>query len=200
MSNKGKAYKPRTRTNFTDTRVRALKPKKTQYHAWDEGTGSARGLGILVSPTGTKTYRVAYYFPGDKQARYMALGRVGELVPDDLAAEIEEARLRCRTAAVAGGERDRSERRSTHEGRRLQGGRRRVHREGAAGQEGQHVGRQDERRDAVQLRRLAYAARLDDPLQGDRGPAVPRARRRRRSVGLTRSGNDHTSPIGSTGI
>jgi hypothetical protein len=84
-----KKYAPRNRKAFTDANVLALKPKRMkQYLVWDEGTGSARGLAILVSPTGTKSYRCAYYFPGDPKARFMHLGRVGELA-------LADARKRC---------------------------------------------------------------------------------------------------------
>jgi hypothetical protein len=60
MSEKAK----RNRMNFTEANVRSLKPKKKQFHVWDADTDAARGLGILVSPTGTKSYRATYRFPG----------------------------------------------------------------------------------------------------------------------------------------
>ena len=46
---------------------------------WDAGTDAQRGLGILVSPTGTRSYRVVYYFPGSPKPHSMHLGRVGEI-------------------------------------------------------------------------------------------------------------------------
>jgi integrase len=90
---------PANRKQFTPKSVSTLKPKRDrQYLVWDEGTGAARGLAILVSPTGTKSYRAVYYYPGSPKPHYVNIGRVGELVPGDSEAEIEKARLRCRQA------------------------------------------------------------------------------------------------------
>ena len=60
-----RTYAKRNRKALTKQNDNTLKPKRLkQYLIWDEGTGAARGLAILVSPTGTKSYRCAYYFPG----------------------------------------------------------------------------------------------------------------------------------------
>src|SRR5215204_4411698 len=84
-------YAKRNRINFSPAKVEGLKARKgKQYLVWDEGTGAARGLAILVSPTGTKSFRCAYYYPGDPKAHWKHLGRVGELVPGDLEAEIKK--------------------------------------------------------------------------------------------------------------
>src|SRR5688572_12530379 len=92
-----RTYAKRNRKAFTEQNVRALKPKKMkQYLIWDEGTGAARGLAILVSPTGTKSYRAAYYFPGSPKAHFMHLGRVGELSLADARKRCEEARAAAR--------------------------------------------------------------------------------------------------------
>jgi integrase len=71
---------------FTDKEVANLKPKAKQYMAWDAWTGDrkrgdapARGLCVLVSPKGAKSYRAVYYFPGSAAPHYKHLGRVGEL-------------------------------------------------------------------------------------------------------------------------
>jgi integrase len=81
-----KVYGPRNRMKFTEKNVLTLKPKRMkQYLIWDEGMIAARGLAILVSPTGTKSYRCTYRYPGDPKTHWMHLGRVGELT-------LEEAR------------------------------------------------------------------------------------------------------------
>ena len=62
------------RKKFTDANLDALaprtkmvegKPKGVQYYVWDAGTGAARGLGVLVSPAGAKSYRSTYYSLAD---------------------------------------------------------------------------------------------------------------------------------------
>ena len=70
---------------------------------WDEGTGAARGLHVLVSPAGAKTYRSIFYFPGSAKPHSRKLGRVGEL-------SLAEARAGCREdrAKAARGEDPRS--------------------------------------------------------------------------------------------
>ena len=65
--------------------MRALPVKPQQHFIWDAGTGAARGMAVLVNPTGTKTYFVNYRFPGSKALHYKKLGRVGEVT-------LEEAR------------------------------------------------------------------------------------------------------------
>ena len=68
------------RKHFTETNVLKLPPKKgRQYLVWDQGTGAARGLAILVSPTGTASYRTVFYFKGSPKPHWMHLGRVGEI-------------------------------------------------------------------------------------------------------------------------
>jgi integrase len=82
---------PARRKHFTEVNVLTLKPDRLkQYLIWDQGTGAARGLGILVSPTGTKSYRCSYYFPGSAKAHFRNLGRVGEL-------SLDQARALCHT-------------------------------------------------------------------------------------------------------
>jgi integrase len=78
--------KPANRKTFTEDNVHALKvDRRRQYLVWDAGTGAARGLAILVSPQGAKSYRCAYYYPGSPKPHYKHLGRVGEMT-------LEEAR------------------------------------------------------------------------------------------------------------
>jgi integrase len=84
--------KPFNRKSFTERNVLQLSPKKgKQYMIWDEGTNAARGLAVLVSPTGTKSYRCVYYFPGSPKPHYKHLGRVGEMT-------LEQARQLTRKA------------------------------------------------------------------------------------------------------
>ena len=73
------------RKRLTETNVRALPVKPKQHFVWDSGTAAARGLAVLVNPTGTKSFFVNYKFPGSKKLYYRKLGRVGEV-------SLEEAR------------------------------------------------------------------------------------------------------------
>jgi integrase len=65
--------------HFTEENVYKIPRKKRQFLVWDWGTGAARGLAILSSPTGTKSYRVVFYFPGSSKPNYRHIGRVGEI-------------------------------------------------------------------------------------------------------------------------
>src|SRR4051812_39005388 len=72
------------RKHFTETNVLRLPTKNKQYLIWDgartdRGDDAARGLAILVSPTGTKSYRAVFYYPGSAKPYWMHLGRVGEM-------------------------------------------------------------------------------------------------------------------------
>jgi integrase len=78
-TNKPKKRRPRNLKRLTEENVLTLEVKRRQYMVWDSGRRSARGLGILISPTGTRSYRVVYYFPGSSKPHSMRLGRVGEL-------------------------------------------------------------------------------------------------------------------------
>jgi integrase len=69
----------RNRKQLTEESVLKLPTKRRQYMAWDTGTHAARGLGVLVSPTGTRSYRVVYRFPHTTKLHGMGLGRVGEI-------------------------------------------------------------------------------------------------------------------------
>jgi integrase len=80
---------------FTDKNVLSLPARAKGYMVWDGGNGRgsgevSRGLGIWVSPLGTKSYRSMFYFPGSAKSHTRHLGRVGE----DLT--LAEARARCR--------------------------------------------------------------------------------------------------------
>ena len=80
---------PANRKALTEDNVLKLRVKRAQYRVWDAGTDAARGLGVLVSPAGAKTYMSTYYFPGSSEPRTRALGRVGEM-------SLQEARDQCR--------------------------------------------------------------------------------------------------------
>ena len=87
------------RKYFTEDNVLTIRAKRKQYLIWDAASGrgksdAARGLAILVSPTGTKSYRCVYYYPASPKPYYMHLGRVGEM-------SLQEARRRCRDARDA---------------------------------------------------------------------------------------------------
>lgn len=55
--------------HFTEDNVLTLPVKKKPYRIWDSGTGAARGLHILIQPSGTKTYRVQYRRNGKGAAK-----------------------------------------------------------------------------------------------------------------------------------
>jgi integrase len=78
------------RVYFTPASVAKLKPKRKQYLAWDSweagrtrGDDPARRLAILVSPTGTKSFRAVFYYPGDSKPHWRHLGRVGVMTLDE---------------------------------------------------------------------------------------------------------------------
>jgi Arm DNA-binding domain len=87
---------PAKRKHFTKDNVRKLPRKGKQYLIWDAGTGAARGLAVLVSPSGTKSYRCVFYYPGSPKPHWMHLGRVGEMTLADARARSLEARGRAR--------------------------------------------------------------------------------------------------------
>jgi integrase len=83
----------RKRMVFSEKNVRSLPVKRKQYVVWDGGSGRGagevrRGLHILVSPQGAKSYRSMFYFPGSSKSYTRHLGRVGEI-------ELAEARELC---------------------------------------------------------------------------------------------------------
>jgi integrase len=89
------ATRPKAKANrklFTEQNVLKLPVKPVQHFVWDAGTGAARGLAVLVNPTGTKTYFVNYRFPGSKRLHYMKLARVGDISVADARAQAIEAR------------------------------------------------------------------------------------------------------------
>ena len=98
-SKKKKEYTKANRRYFTEENVLAIKPKRgKQFLIWDawearkRGVDPARGLAILVSPTGTKSYRCVYYFAGSCRPHYLNLGRVGEITLEEARARTMKAR------------------------------------------------------------------------------------------------------------
>jgi integrase len=83
---------------LTEENVLKLPVKRHQYMAWDYGTDAARGLGVLVSPSGTRSYRVVFYYPGSSKPHSMHLGRVGEMA----LAEARKRALQARSQARDG--------------------------------------------------------------------------------------------------
>jgi len=67
------------RMTFTHIPLRRLKPKDRQFMIWDKGTPGQKGLGVLVSPGGTKSFRSTYYFPGSPKAHSRKLGRFPDM-------------------------------------------------------------------------------------------------------------------------
>jgi len=76
---KRKVRRVANQMTFTERNVLKLRSKKTQFQVWDYGTGAVRGLSILVSPGGTKSYRSTYYFEGSPKPHSRHLGRVVEM-------------------------------------------------------------------------------------------------------------------------
>jgi integrase len=91
-----KKRRERNRKRFDEENVLRLPVKRRQYMVWDAGTNAVRGLGILVSPTGTRSYRVVYYFTGSPKPHSMHLGRVGEVTLDEARFRANEARTKSR--------------------------------------------------------------------------------------------------------
>ena len=83
-----RANKRPNRKLFTNDNVLSLPAKAKQYSVWDAGTGATRGLSILVSPAGAKTYRSTFYFPGSSKPHTRKIGRVGQT-------SLKEARAIC---------------------------------------------------------------------------------------------------------
>ena len=73
---------------FTDARVRALRPKGKRYEVWDD---EGRGLGLRVAPTGRRTWIYVYKFHG--RARRLTIGIFPEVL-------VEEARVKHSQARV----------------------------------------------------------------------------------------------------
>jgi hypothetical protein len=89
-----KKLKDRRHLVFTDTNVKSLPVRRKQYVVWDGGSGRGagevcRGLHILISPMGAKSYRSMFYFSGSARGYTRHLGRVGEM-------SLDEARQLCR--------------------------------------------------------------------------------------------------------
>src|SRR5262245_13056703 len=94
--NNGRKLRGRRRLIFSEKNVRTLPVRRKQYVVWDGGLGRgagevSRGLHILISPMGAKSYRSMYYFPGSSKSYSRHLGRVG-----DGGMTLAEARKLCR--------------------------------------------------------------------------------------------------------
>jgi integrase len=94
--NTRRSRRKRNLKKFDERNVLTLPAKRRQYMAWDAGTNAARGLGILISPTGTRSYRVVFYYPGSSKPHSMHLGRVGELSLADARKRAMAARQKSR--------------------------------------------------------------------------------------------------------
>ena len=77
------------RTDLTDARVRALKPRKTAYDIRD---GKLRGFGLRVLPSGDKRFFVHCQHRGE---------RVWKIIGDGAAMDVREARSRTVTMLAA---------------------------------------------------------------------------------------------------
>jgi integrase len=98
------------RKHFTADNVLKLRPnKRKQYLVWDAGTGAARGLAILVSPTGTASYRTVFYFKGSPKPHWMNLGRVGEMTLEEARDAARDARRNAKEGIDPRGTPDRSD-------------------------------------------------------------------------------------------
>ena len=88
--------RPRNYKRFDDDNVLTLPVRRCAYMAWDAGTDAVRGLGILISPKGTRSFRVIFYYPGSSKPHTMHLGRVGEVTLAEARERALEARMRAR--------------------------------------------------------------------------------------------------------
>src|SRR5438874_2687040 len=69
------------RMKFSDMTIKRLKPPKAgQVQYWDRGDGAQRGLSLLVSAGGTKTFRSMFCLNGNWLTR--SVGKVGAAVVD----------------------------------------------------------------------------------------------------------------------
>ena len=84
---------------FTDAKIRNLKPKAYRYEVWEGDTG----LGVRVSPAGTKTWLYMYRYEG--RARRITLGRYPALSVAEAHKAHAEARLKLQTGLDPGKER-----------------------------------------------------------------------------------------------
>jgi integrase len=74
--------------NFTDSKIKALKPKKQRYEVWEQ---NGKGFGVRVSPAGRKSW-VYRYRNNDRHAR-MTLGSYPAMSLADAHAVHSQARL-----------------------------------------------------------------------------------------------------------
>ena len=63
---------------LTKRAVDAAEPDRRRKIVWDS---ELKGFGLVVQPSGTKSYVVRYYTPSGRDRR-LTLGRHGELTPD----------------------------------------------------------------------------------------------------------------------
>jgi hypothetical protein len=71
---------PANRRILTEEIARTLSLRSYQYQVWDGGNGRGsgecvRGMSVLVSPKGARSYRSTYYFPNSPRPHRM-LGTV----------------------------------------------------------------------------------------------------------------------------
>ena len=69
----------RNRKDLSEETVRLLPCKRKQYMVWDKGV---KGLHVLVSPGGARTYRSLYYYAGSSKPHSRKLDRVGVMSLD----------------------------------------------------------------------------------------------------------------------
>jgi integrase len=94
---------------FDEQNVLSIPYKKRQYMIWDgaNGRGSEhvqKGLAILVSPNGTKSFRSTYYFPNSPKPKSRHLGRVGEMTLADARKQCADDRANARKGIDPKGE------------------------------------------------------------------------------------------------
>ena len=85
---------PVNRKRLTEKSVFNLATASSQYRVWDTGPNAARGLFVLIQPSGTRTYHVLYRFKGGTKEHTLSLGRVGEITLEEARDKALEARRR----------------------------------------------------------------------------------------------------------
>ena len=93
-----------TTKRLTKATVEALKPAKGVYFVWDTGTGSTRGFGIRVLPTGRKVAILKYRLRGAGRKGTARWFTIGELGPGLTFAKAKKTAQERHADVVAGGD------------------------------------------------------------------------------------------------
>jgi hypothetical protein len=79
---------------LTEESVLRLPYQSKPYQVQDFGTDAVRGLSVLVSPSGNRTYRILYRLGSSGQRLAMQLGAVGEMTLGEAREQARDVRKR----------------------------------------------------------------------------------------------------------